>query len=650
MLPKKNSVTLNSAHTMSFHAYSVKFIAITVLMVHCGMSMAQDESSKRKGSRIIDDTTKQIYGPTTSRYYFERDAFYNREVLYPIDTIIRNFHRYNYVQENNNFYQDLGNIGTAITPLFYEAPDVIGARSGFNAYNLYWDTEQIKYYDTKSPYSNMKVIIGGKGRSITRATFSRNISPQWNFGLTYRGIFIDKQIQRTGKGDRHARSHYYDFYTAFQSKDSTYRLFANVRRNYHEVNEYGGVLLEFDSIYAQAFTEDALPWLTGASSNDLRMNAHLFHQYSFSRGFQVYHILDRYRQGNSFQSKGKLPEQFFPVSYHAGETVYDVTKFKFFRNEAGIKGSLSKLFYNGYYAIRHFSMTYFHLDESTIPRHKGNEMYVGGRVSLKLDSLTEVGGVAEVMPLEKGLHKIQGVIKSKWFEASVRQQLYKPSFVEQLYSGAYQQWDTTYKNNISSSQINGYLHYTSKVLKISPGITATRLNNYIFYKKQHGLRDTLEVIQSDKNFSIFSPEIRFSLTVLRHINISAQIINTRLLESAAEGITIPKYFVNSQLSYSNIFFNGNLDMHGGIDVHWKSEYNALGYEPSVQQFFMQNTFSNPAFPVIDLFFNAKIKRGRIFLKWNNLGKLASKTGYFPTPLYPGQKNVIDFGFDLSFYD
>jgi hypothetical protein len=25
-------------------------------------------------------------------------------------------------------------------------------------------------------------------------------------------------------------------------------------------------------------------------------------------------------------------------------------------------------------------------------------------------------------------------------------------------------------------------------------------------------------------------------------------------------------------------------------------------------------------------------------------------GWFPTPYYPGQSNVVDFGFDWSFYD
>ena len=128
---------------------------------------AQDDSGRRRGSRIIDDTTKQVYGPKTSKYYYEKDVFLNRITLHPIDTTIRNFHRYNYVQAHQNLYQDLGNIGTSITPIFYQVPDIIGVTSGFNSYNLYWDEEQIRYFDTKSPYSNIRATLGGKGRSKT---------------------------------------------------------------------------------------------------------------------------------------------------------------------------------------------------------------------------------------------------------------------------------------------------------------------------------------------------------------------------------------------------------------------------------------------------------------------------------------------------
>src|SRR5690606_3896566 len=194
-----------------------------------------------------------------------------------------------------------GNIGTAIRPVFYKVPDVIGVTSGFSAYDLYWDEEQIRYYDTKSPYSNIRAILGGKGRSMTRVTFSRNITPQWNFGFNYRALLIDKQIQRSGKGDRNVRSTYYDIYTSYQTPDSAYLIMANFRRNRHEADEYGGINNTSEGFeYNDYFFVNAQPYLRDALSRDQRMNAHVYHQYEIGKALQVYHTFDRYRQGNQF--------------------------------------------------------------------------------------------------------------------------------------------------------------------------------------------------------------------------------------------------------------------------------------------------------------------------------------------------------------
>ena len=642
---------------------------IMVLLLDAGWAAAQLQPARR-GSRVIDDTTKQVYGPNTSRYYYEQDVFYNRPVLHPIDTLIRNYHRNsNYVARNNFLYQDLGNIGTAIRPIYYLTPDLIGVTTGFHSYDLYWDTERIRYYDTKSPYTNMQLILGGKGRSITRATFSRNINPRWNFGFTYRGLFVDKQIQRKGKNDRITRSNYYDIYTAYQSKDSTsYRLFINFRRMLHRVNEFGGVQLDEDATGSKDyFAEQARPWLTTASSEDLRTNFHLFHQYRVGSALQFYHTLDRYKQKNKFLDvRNTAQDEFWDfIETSDADSVKDATTIRTVRNEVGIKGTLLKLFYNGYYALRHYNMKYDQLPTDTLnlsryPHEHGNESYFGGRMLLALDSVMELGGWAEMLVPKAGedlSYRIEGSLRSPWFSATLKQLSYKPSYLTQAYRGRHDYWDNYLDSpkglqNTESTQLSGYLHYKNNVLNISPGITLTRLRNFVFFDKVSDVDTVQQVlpVQSGGNQILASPEANLSVTFFRHITFSTQAIYTLLLENADDAIRVPDLFVNAQLSYSNIFFNGNLDMHAGVDVHYKSDYFALGYDPAIQQFYNQDVFLSPAFPLVDLFFNAKIKRARIFFKYNNLMQALQGTGYFPTPYYPGQRNIIDFGFDWSFYD
>lgn len=649
--------------TLFLRVHLLKTLAFIPVFVFTAFSVvAQDDQPvKRKGSRIIDDTTKQVYGATTSRYFYEEDVFYNKEISHPIDTAIRNYHRFNFVQRYNNRYQDLGNIGTAIRPIFFTLPTLIGATSGFESFSLYWNAEPMKYYDTKSPYSNMTIILGGRGRSMTDVSFSRNINPRWNFGFDYRTILSDKQIQRAGKGDRNVKSTYYDIYTAYQSKDSTYRLFVNFKRHKYLAFENGGITAdESGNTLERYFYDNAQPRLTKAQNRERRINFHVYQQYKLvGKGFQLYHVLDVDRQHNNFYDfNNQEPSDYFDYVntflYKGKEvnkdTIKDENRFRSIRNEVGIKGNISKLFYNGYYATRRASMDYKYLTNADVKIPLGTtEHYIGGRIALLLDSIGDVKGLVEVDPVSNNF-KIEGSIQSRWFEASLKQVQYAPGFLYQAYKGGHDQWNNNF-DAVKATQINGYLHYNSRILSLSPGLTFTRLNDYVYFKKgDFGEPQTVLPAQSRETQVVASPELKISLTILRHINFSVQGIYSSVLLNGDDVVSLPTLFVNTQLAYSNIFFHGNMDMHGGVDVHWKSDYYAMGYDPVIQQFYRQNEFKSPAFPIVDVFFSMKVKSGRMFLKYNNLLQAFTKSGYFPTPYYVGQRNVIDFGFNLFFYD
>lgn len=635
------------------------------------VAVGQDEDAgPRRGSRIIDDTTKQVYGPKTSRYYYEEDVRLNKQTYHLIDTAIRGFYRYTYIQRNENLYQDLGNIGTAMNSIYYQTPANIGVSSGFTQYDLIWDTEKVRYFDTKSPYSNMWVMLGGGGRSMTKATYSRNINPRWNVGFDYRGLFIDKQIQKQGKGDRQVRGVYYDLYTAYQSKDSTYRLFANFQRNRQQADENGGIVHTDDTTYPDYFQTNVRNYLTNAAGTEVRINLHLFHQYEVGKALQVYHVFDRFRQGDTF---GDVTDRFTATYYDFDtnaetDSVEDRSKFKTVRNELGLKGNLAKLFYNGYYAIRNYSQTYsiFNQGDVTANQHRGTEHYLGGRMALRLDSIGELSGWVEV--LQTGNYRIEGQLKSEWFEASVKQMQYAPSYILEKYTGAHDTWNNNW-SDVNVTEFSGSVHYKSRVLTLSPGVTFTRLGNYAYLRKipdETAVEQLVTPYQSTTDHTWVSPEMRLQLTMLRHVYLRGRAIYTRMLkEDKADGnfgaIQVPELFVNGELSYENIFFNGNLDMQAGVNVHWHSAYRAMGYDTPTQQFYVQNSLNVadskdskdgivPSFPLVEVFFATRIKRGRIFLKYHNLVQAFTKQGYMSTPFYRGQGSILDFGFDWSFYD
>jgi len=523
-------------------------------------------------------------------------------------------------------------------------------------YNPYFDTEAPVYFDTKSPYTSFRLVWGGDGRAVSRIEYSRNINPRWNFGFNYRPLLADKQIQRKGKGDRQTISHYYDIYTSYRSKNDRYLFLMNYRRIRHRVNENGGIFLVSDTTEMGYYDPNARPYLLAAQTEERKNVFHVFHQYQLASPFQLYHSMDVTDQLNRFSDKAGSETNYDDYfTYTNPDTdinttdVSDELSFKSFTNEMGIKGSAAFLFYSAYYKIRTFSTFNRYVDETTLSfDNDGVEGYVGGKIAFRFDSLSELSGNAEY--LLGGNYRLQGDLKTPWLDAKAISILAKPGFLPQAYRGSHNSWVNDFSNTFSN-QIEGFLKGNWRGILISPGVKYMVLSNYIFYKenKVEGEQAVLPV-QSSGNQQTFSPELRMSLRFFKHFYLRPQVIYTSILKNDDNALQIPELFVNTQLAYENMLFKGNMQAQIGFDFHWRSTYNAMGYDPTIQQYYMQTSFINEAFPLVDFFFNGKFKRGRFFMKYHNIVQAVTGKGYLITPYYRGQPNIMDFGFDLILFD
>ncbi|NOT73812.1 MAG: hypothetical protein HOP08_02710 [Cyclobacteriaceae bacterium] len=608
---------------------------------------------QRIGSSIVDDSTKNVYGPQTTLWTTEKDLFENRPNYRVLDTAVNNYHRWTYVQRFNNFYKDLGPMGTALSSIFPQVPGISGAISGFTAYEPYYNSEEPHYFNTKSPYTRMYVVWGGNGRAMTRVEFSRNINPRWNVGFNYRPILVEKQIQRRRNGDYQTISHYYDFYTTYKSKNDRYALLFNYRRIRHRVNENGGVYNPSDTL-KNYFDTNARPILVAAQSEEYRRNIHLSHQYQLAEPFQIYHIADFSIQSNAYSDlKVSDPNSLYDNIEVDADSVKDRTTFASMQQEVGIKGNAGKLFYSAHYRFRNYDYSNWYLDP--YGNHiKGTENYLGGTMSLRFDSLSVISGSADYM-LE-GYYRLEGEIQTPWIEGSFKTSLSKPSLMQTIYRGSKDLWSNSF-DKVNSTEAKGYLKWNSSDLQLWVGTTFTVFNNYIYFKQATPIdttvsKQTVLPYQSSGTQSTFSPEVKASFRFFRNMFIRPQFVYTRMLANDQNVFQIPELFMNVQLAYENHLFKRHLQIQVGTDFHWKSSYQALGYDPAIQTFYVQRDGAKlvPAFPLVDVFFTGKMRRGRFFFKYHNLVQAITKVGYLPTPGYPGQGSIIDFGFDFLLFD
>lgn len=601
-------------------------------------------------SQVLDDSTKQVYGPTTTQYFYLQQLKYNQFKLSSLDTSVHNFHRYTNVQQFDNLVQDLGNLGSASRPLYYAVPEVIGVSSGYHVYDSYFKKpSQIRFYDSKSPFTEVMGVVGGVGRSVTSAKYARNISPRWNFGFDYLKVSADKQLGPASRGDRNVESNTYDVHTNFRTKNDKYWLLADFSRIYHYVFESGGIKpLEGDLIPADLFEyRDETINLSQAQSRQLKQNYHLYHQYELNKVLQVYHEIERTNEVNYFYdfphsttsttTTAASDLDFLGTPLISSDSTLDKNKFRFLQNELGIKGDLGPIFYSGYVKRRNAIYDRRYLESSD----RRSESYFGFNLRADIGDNNWIGGGAEIQ--DNGNHLFRAEMNNKLIKASYKRARYSPAFMHLNYLGNHDEWYNTFEL-IASDQISGEVNVNLKFLKFRPFLSLTNVNRQIYFDTNG------QPQQASGSAQLLSPGLELNLIFWNRLHIDNTWIYTAVTGDASDVFRIPELVGNLNVYFSGPLFHDKMYLQVGVEGHHRSEYFAMGYDPVVQQFHLQNTFQVPDLFWADAYANFRIGRVIVFAKVVHLNMGREGEGYFTTPWYTGQRRTFDVGMKWLFFD
>jgi hypothetical protein len=603
-----------------------------------------EEEEQQDGRRpLLDDSTRQVYGPKTSLFYFERDLKRNRLQLYEQDTALTNFHNYDPVAKGGWKYQDLGNIGSAAKPVYYEIPEMIGLRSGFQAYDLYYnDPINRRYFDTKSPFTEMSAFFGGGNRNMLDLTFARNVNPRWNVGFELHTQRVRKTLNPVARDDHMAEQNAYSLHTNYRSENGKYWLLGSFSRMRHVVNEIGGIIPpEVDSTSLYFTYEDAKIWLHNSRARDLRQDYHVYHEYKLGNGLQLYHTLDRRNQNVVFDSNLNTDDSLFfnKERLNGQDTTRNVSDFAEWRNEFGVKGSYKGFYYNAFTKIRNGRM-----ESPFFPDRKEafNEVFIGGELIGKISEKWSLSADGEY--LIPGAFRIHGLFISPWLELEYTKALYKPTSQQQIYYGNHYQWENDF-DNIGVDQVKGRIKLDFNKISLRPNLTINRVNNYVFFNE-----DRIATQATGEAF-MFMPGLIANMQVGKNFRWDSEVIFTEISGEGADNFRIPQLYANTRFYFDGPMFNENVFVQLGIDVRYKSSYYADAYNPSFQQFYLQNSFEVYAYPVADLFLDFRINRTRVLFKYNHLNAgMLNRDGYFVTPDYTGYRSFLDLGITWYLFD
>lgn len=614
-----------------------------------GAPQEGNEDAPRRG--LLDDSTKMVYGPKTSLYYYEKLIRYNKFEEIEVDTSLTGFHNYEPVADTWYRYQDLGNLGSAAKPVFYEVPKQIGRTSGFHVYDIYYNSpDSTKYFNTKSPYTQLDAFFGGGNRNKLDISFTRNITPNWNVGFNYRTIRARKTLNPTRRDDNLVVNDSYSFHTNYKSENDKYFLLGTFSRMRHVANEQGGIIppsVDSTSLY---FTyENSKVWLRNSRAVDLRQDYHIFHQYEILKGWQAYHVFDKKKQAVTFFSRMNTQDSLFFNSnrFNSSDTLQtqsrrDTTNnhnhFSEWKNEVGFKGDFGPVYYNAYMKLRTGRMASYFFDQN----NSFTELSVGGALRGEINENWSFEAEGEYLVPDG--YRMHGLFVSPFLDLSYTKALYKPTLAQERYNGNHYQWANDF-SNVGVDQAKGVIKLHFGNLKLRPNLTLNRINNYIYYG-----RDTVPEQASGQAFMVM-PGFTGHLVFARKWHWQSEAVYTVTTGEAADAFRIPEWFINTRFFFDGPLFNDNVYVQLGVEGRYRSDNFADAYMPAIQQFHLQDSFNVYAYPVVDVFLNFRINRTRVLFRYNHLnGGMMDQAGYFVTPGYTGLKSTLDLGITWAFFD
>lgn len=572
-------------------------------------------------------------------------------------------YKYNYLRKDDFELLPFANVAHTYNSLAYSfsetnlKPLFVARAKAFN----YRDIEDMNYFNVPTPLSELYFKTAFSQGQQLDAFFTTNLSKNFNFSLAYKGVRSLGQYQSNLTSSGNLR-----FTTNYQSKNGRYNMRAHITAQDMTNEEYGGLdensLALFinddpdfeDRGRLDVNFEDAENRLEG-------VRYYLEHEYKLVNAqdslnytsLAIGNILSyetsfyRYRQDTPFDGFGES----YQISDLRDRVELDDFNAKgYVRFDNDILGTISGFI--GYTDYNYGYNSVLILDEGRIgnrllgnlvsagasykKQYRGFELYGEGAINISgdFDGNYLLGSAAFALDEENAA------------KASIKIHSTAPNFNFLLYQSDYVNYN--WQNNLENVKTQELkFELTSKKL-LDATVSYTGIDDYTYF----GLTQANDSTPTPQQFS----------GRVDYLKVKAEkefrygkfgLANTILYQQAVSGeevFKVPQLVTRNTLFYEDEWFKKALFLQTGITFKYFTEYNLNAYDPVLAEFYVQNQQELGGFPLVDIFFNAKVRQTRIFFSYEHVNSLfTSKNEYFSAPGYPYRDGVIRFGLVWNFF-
>lgn len=589
-----------------------------------------------------------------------------RKLNLHVDTLLGNIHNFNPIYQRTIANSYLGNLGSPYQSLIFKDRVRNESFMFFNTFEAYMNMpKEVLFFNTTTPFTSFFYETGGskdRAENNLRVLHTQNINPFWNVGISFNLISSEGQYQNQ-------KTRLYDFNLFSNYEKGRYGAHFVMNQNRILVNENGGVD-DDGQIRDTVIDPENVQVRLSATKNKLsNFNFTANQYYNLGNGkdliidgdtSQIYPV--RLVHDFNFESdsrefkEGTVNEDFFKSTYLNNDKSADETTLNILSNGFHIvfnENQNKKLSFGARLGLLNQFSTY------NLRRPVGENLYSQKDENIHNTQLMtsifrqtgkdwnwKFSGSYVFEGYNQNDYQLDGNLVYQFGDSINRQSLEitsqiksnTPDFLMSEYHGNHQQWSL---NLDKGNELSLGLEYQVKRYGFKIGGHINNLENYTYFGY-----DTI-VSQTSKSIQVATAYIEKDFR-LGNFTLSQKIIGQK--SSNQNILPLPDLSVYSNNYYSNTFFNGALDIQAGFSVYYNTSFYAPNYMPSTGQFFLQKEQELGDYPKVDLYFNFRIKRTRIFIMYEHLNATMGSQNYFSSLHYPINPGMLKYGLRWTFYD
>ena len=602
-----------------------------------------------------DEINVQLSGKTK---YTDYKIISSKNDTTIVDTTLtlKKHYKFNFLRKDNFELLPFHNQGQTFNNLGYSFKDISQFPDiGFRAKQFgFFEIDDVNYYHVPTPITEVLYRTGLEQGQVLDILFTTNFSKRFNVGIAYKGLRSLGKYRRSLASTGNFRLSF-----RYESPKGQYAIRGQAV-NQDFFNEENGGLTD---IALTAFLNDdpnfsgnrgrldvTLPDAENTLEGKRLFFEHTFkllsakdslHQKDFTN-LKVGHSFTRESKFYRFNQSARTPLVF--GDSNSSGNVSDRANFLLYNNEVFL--DFNSKYILGNFRVKTGYTTYNYGYENlqnnlvgiTKNKLKGDGVSFGAnwKGSIKNFHINASGNLTPGSGRLSGNNLKAEAFYKKDSLFTVKAQLEisnkLPNFNYLLHQSSYNDynWENDF-TSVGTRTLGGV--FESKWGNASVDIT--NIDNYTYFDENSLPQQFLE------NVNYLKAKVSKEFTMGKFA-----LDNTLMYQKVANGdsvFRVPEFVTRNTFYYSDNWFKGNpLFVQIGAIFNYFSKYKANAYNPLLAEFRIQND-TEIGYPTVDLFFNGRVRRTRIYFKADNVSSFFFKKNYLSAPNTPYRDFVIRFG-------